>query len=228
MNEADSNMKRYMDIMKQNCFRQLRLINNLIDITKIDSGFFEVNMRNYDIVNIVENITLSVSEYIKAKSINLIFDTDVEEKVIACDPDNIERIMLNLLSNAVKFTGEGGDITVTMFDVGENVRICVRDSGIGIPQGQLEAIFERFRQVDKSLARAQEGSGIGLSLVKSLVELHGGSINVSSEYGKGSEFIIQLPVRTVAESETIVIEDTKQNNNVEKIHLEFSDIYNLN
>jgi len=226
--EADNNLKRYMDIMKQNCFRQLRLINNLIDITKIDSGFFEVSMHNYDIVNIVENITLSVSEYIKAKSINLIFDTDVEEKIIACDPDNIERIMLNLLSNAVKFTGEGGDITVTMYDMEDNVRISVRDSGIGIPQGQLDIIFERFRQVDKSLARGQEGSGIGLSLVKSLVEMHGGSITVRSEYGRGSEFIVELPVRTVPESEALMLEDTKQNNNVEKIHLEFSDIYNLN
>ena len=227
-NETGNNMKKYMGIMKQNCFRQLRLINNLIDITKIDSGFFEVKMQNYDIINIVENITLSVSEYIKTKSIELIFDTDAEEKIIACDPDNIERIMLNLLSNALKFTGEGGSINVTMYDKGDNILISVKDSGIGIPKEKVGIIFERFRQVDKSLTRGHEGSGIGLSLVKSLVEIHGGNISVQSDPGKGSEFIIQLPVKTLSENDKVIKEEIKQQSNVEKIHLEFSDIYNLN
>ncbi|KUO76435.1 MAG: hypothetical protein APF77_17925 [Clostridia bacterium BRH_c25] len=229
-NGIDNSIKKYTGIMKQNCFRQLRLINNLIDITKIDSGFFEVKMQNHNIVNIVENITLSVSEFIKAKSIDLIFDTDVEEKVIACDPDNIERIVLNLLSNAVKFTNEGGSINVSMFDKGERIIISVKDTGIGIPEEKLDIIFDRFRQVDKSLNRAQEGSGIGLSLVKSIVEMHGGSICVQSEHGKGTEFIIEIPVKTVLESDVLIKEENKpQNNvNVEKIHLEFSDIYSLN
>lgn len=225
--ETDQSRKRYMDIMKQNCFRQLRLINNLIDITKIDSGFFEVSIGNHDIINVVENITLSVSEYISAKSINLIFDTEEEEKVIACDPDKIERIMLNLLSNAVKFTNEGGNIYVNIYNPEGWVRISVKDSGIGIPEEKLDIIFERFRQVDKSMARGQEGSGIGLSLVKSLVEMHGGKISVKSDYGKGTEFIIDLPDVTVEDTEA-PIEEVKPQNNVEKIHLEFSDIYNLN
>lgn len=223
----DTNIKKYMGIMKQNCFRQLRLINNLIDITKIDAGFFEVHLQNDDIVKVVEDITLSVAEYIKNKSIELVFDTDVEEKIMAFDPDKIERIMLNLLSNAVKFTREGGNIGVNIFDKSESILISVKDSGIGIPKEKQEVIFERFRQVDKSLNRAQEGSGIGLSLVKSIVEMHGGSIYVKSEYGKGSEFTVELPVRTVPENEAPVIEGGKQQGNVEKIHLEFSDIYSL-
>ncbi|OGO81665.1 MAG: hypothetical protein A2Y21_01055 [Clostridiales bacterium GWC2_40_7] len=227
-NETGNNMKKYMGIMKQNCFRQLRLINNLIDITKIDSGFFEVKMQNYDIINIVENITLSVSEYIKAKSIELIFDTEAEEKIIACNPDIIERIMLNLLSNAVKFTNKGGSIFVNICDHVDTILISVKDSGIGIPKEKLDIIFERFRQVDKSLTRGQEGSGIGLSLVKSLVEIHRGSISVQSDEGKGSEFVIHLPVTTLSEDKNVVKEEVKQQNNVEKIHLEFSDIYNLN
>ncbi|HYE82342.1 MAG TPA: chemotaxis protein CheB [Clostridia bacterium] len=223
-----TNIKKYTGIMKQNCFRQLRLINNLIDITKIDAGFFEVRLQNNDIVKVIEDITLSVSEYIKNKSIELVFDTDVEEKITAFDPDKIERIMLNLLSNAVKFTGEGGSISVSMFDKGDSIQISVRDSGTGIPEEKLDVIFERFRQVDKSLNRAQEGSGIGLSLVKSIVEMHGGKIYVQSEYGAGSEFVIELPVKTVPEDEVYIDEDNKQQSNVEKIHLEFSDIYNLN
>lgn len=226
-NEAGNNVKKYMCIMRQNCYRQLRLINNLIDITKIDSGFFEVKMQNYDIINIVENITLSVSEYIKTKSIELIFDTEVEERIIACNPDNIERIILNLLSNAVKFTNEGGSIFVNMYDRDDSVLISVKDSGIGIPKEKLNIIFERFRQVDEPLTRGKEGSGIGLSLVKSLVEIHGGKISVKSDPGKGSEFIIQLPVKTLPDNENIIEEAIKEKSNVEKINLEFSDIYNL-
>jgi two-component system CheB/CheR fusion protein len=226
-NETGNNIKKYMGIMKQNCFRQLRLINNLIDITKIDSGFFEVKMQNYDIINIVENITLSVSEYIKTKSIELIFDTEAEEKIIACNPDSIERIMLNLLSNAVKFTREGGSIFVNICDKDDAILISVKDSGIGIPKEKLDIIFERFRQVDRSLTRGHEGSGIGLSLVKSLVEMHKGSISVQSDEGKGSEFVIQLPVTILSEDRNEFKEEVKQQNNVEKIHLEFSDIYNL-
>ncbi len=224
----DLYIKKHLNIMKQNCLRQLRLVNNMIDITKIDAGFFDVKLQNYDIVNVVENVTLSVSEYIRNKSLELVFDTDFEEKIIACDPNNIERIVLNLLSNAVKFTKEGGSINVNMYDRGDRVLISVKDSGIGIPKEMQEVIFDRFRQVDKSLTKNNEGSGIGLSLVKSLVELHGGMVYVQSEYGSGSEFIIELPVRTVPEDASIVREDDRLQQNVEKIHIEFSDIYNLN
>ena len=95
---------KYSKSRKQNSYRMLRLVNNLIDLTKIDSGFLKLNMQNYNIVNIVEDITLSVAEYIESKNINIVFDTDVEEKYMACDVDMIERIILNLLSNADKFT----------------------------------------------------------------------------------------------------------------------------
>jgi len=115
-----------------------------------------------------------------------------------------------------------------LFSESVPILISVKDSGIGIPKEKLDIIFERFRQVDKSLTRGQEGSGIGLSLVKSLVEIHRGSISVQSDEGKGSEFVIHLPVTTLSEDKNVVKEEVKQQNNVEKIHLEFSDIYNLN
>lgn len=218
---------KHFNIMKQNCYRQLRLVNNMIDITKIDSGFFEVKLQNHDIVSVVENITLSVSDYIKNKGLELIFDTDTEEKITAFDLDSIERIMLNLLSNAIKFTNEGGNINVNINDKGETVVISVKDSGIGIPKEKQDIIFDRFRQVDKSLTRNHEGSGIGLSLVKSLVEMHGGEISVQSEYGNGSEFIITMPVKTVIEESSFFKEENIQQSNVEKINIEFADIYNL-
>jgi PAS domain S-box-containing protein len=217
----------YINIMEQNCYRQLRLVNNMIDITKIDSGFFDIKQKNYNIVSVIENITLSVSEYIKSKGIELIFDTDVEERIIACDLDSFERIMLNLLSNAIKFTKEGGIINVDIVDRETTILISVKDTGIGIRKDKLEIIFDRFRQVDQSLTRNNEGSGIGLSLVKSLVEMNGGKISVQSEYGYGSKFIIEMPVRMAQEDNAIEYEENIQKDNVEKIHIEFADIYNL-
>lgn len=223
INEEKSD--QYLNSIKQNCFRILRLINNLIDITKMDSGYFEITPSNYNIVNIVENITLSVAEYAENKSINLIFDTDVEEKFISCDPDKIERIMLNLISNSIKFTNPNGSIFINIYDKGDHIIISVKDTGIGIPEDNLSIIFERFRQANKSLARNREGSGIGLSLVKSLVEMHGGKISVKSSWGKGSEFIISLPSVTTSESISSFPNNPIMEDYAERINIEFSDIY---
>lgn len=224
LGENTKNIGKYTKSLKQNCNRMLRLVNNLIDLTKIDSGFLKLNMQNCNMVNIVEDITLSVAEYIESNNINIVFDTDVEEKYMACDVDMIERIILNLLSNAVKFTSPEGSISVKIYDKDEYIIISVKDSGIGIPEDMLEIIFDRFRQVDKSLTRKTEGSGIGLNLVKSLVELHGGEIKVESKEGIGSEFTIKLPVTLVARDEVAATLDIPQGK-VERIHIEFSDIY---
>ncbi|WP_270564259.1 ATP-binding protein [Clostridium beijerinckii] len=215
-----------IDIERQNCFRLLRLINNLIDSTKLDAGHFQIDMINCNIVSVVEEITLSVASYISNNNINLIFDTDVEEKIIACDPDKIERIMLNLLSNCIKFTDDNGSIFVNIFDGEEYITLSVEDTGIGIPEEKVDIIFDRFRQVDKSFTRNYEGSGIGLSLVKSLVEMHDGTISVESKYGVGTKFTIKLPVKLLNESkEKVDISNNVINTYVEKINIEFSDIY---
>ncbi|WP_271811198.1 ATP-binding protein [Clostridium beijerinckii] len=215
-----------IDIERQNCFRLLRLINNLIDSTKLDAGHFQIDMINCNIVSVVEEITLSVASYISNNNINLIFDTDVEEKIIACDPDKIERIMLNLLSNCIKFTDDNGSIFVNIFDGEEYITLSVEDTGIGIPEEKVDIIFDRFRQVDKSFTRNYEGSGIGLSLVKSLVEMHDGTISVESKYGVGTKFTIKLPVKVLNKSKGKVdISNNIINTRVEKINIEFSDIY---
>ncbi|NRY60280.1 hybrid sensor histidine kinase/response regulator [Clostridium beijerinckii] len=215
-----------IDIERQNCFRLLRLINNLIDSTKLDAGHFQIDMINCNIVSVVEEITMSVASYISNNNINLIFDTDVEEKIIACDPDKIERIMLNLLSNCIKFTDDNGSIFVNIFDGEEYITLSVEDTGIGIPEEKVDIIFDRFRQVDKSFTRNYEGSGIGLSLVKSLVEMHDGTISVESKYGVGTKFTIKLPVKVLNKSkEKVNISNNIINTRVEKINIEFSDIY---
>lgn len=226
--DASIDKYKYTNIMKQNCYRLLRLVNNLIDITKIDSGYFSINETNNNIVSLIEDITLSVADYIENKGLSVVFDTDVEEKIIACDPGKIERIILNLLSNAIKFTPCGGNIMVNVEDGVENICIKVKDTGKGIPKEKLNFIFERFMQVDKSLTREHEGSGIGLSLVKALVELHGGDISVKSKEGYGTEFIVHIPCKLV-DSETSndkSCDNTIDENRIEKIKLEFSDIYN--
>ncbi len=218
------NISKYSKSMRQNCYRMLRLVNNLIDLTRLDSGFLKLNLQNHNIINIIEDITLSVAQYIESKNINIEFDTELEEKYLACDADMIERIILNLLSNAVKFTPSGGAIWVRIYDRGDFIIVSIKDSGIGIPEDKLEVIFDRFRQVDKTLARNTEGSGIGLSLVKSLIELHGGEVCAESIIGQGSEFIIELPARTVPYDEVAATIDMPQGK-VERIHIEFSDIY---
>nr|WP_241409216.1 ATP-binding protein [Clostridium beijerinckii] len=134
--------------------------------------------------------------------------------------------MLNLLSNAIKFTSSGGSIFVNILDKDSSIIVSVRDTGVGIPKDKQLSIFKRFVQVDKSLSRKREGSGIGLSLVKSLVELHNGTIKINSEYGKGSEFIIELPVKVLPESENVTSdEDLAKESNIQRIKIEFSDIY---
>lgn len=224
--------KNYYKIMKQNCFRLLRLINNFLDVTKIESGFYKLSCKNNNIVSIVEEITLSVVEYLEDKNIDIIFDTEIEEKIISCDEDKIERIILNLLSNAVKFTEPGGKIQVTIYDKGENVVISVKDSGIGIPDNKLKDIFDRFTQVDNMLTRKKEGTGIGLSIVKYLVEMQGGKICVKSNYGEGAEFLMDFPISQGDAPYQIDMNLSKQNikskdRNIEKLNIEFSDIYSV-
>lgn len=216
---------KYIYVIKQNCYRLLRLINNLIDITKIDSGYMKLNVGSYDIVKIIEDITMSVVIYGENKGITIIFDTSEEEIITNCDPDSIERIMLNLLSNAIKFTNSGGKIKVFV-DLEENIiKIVVRDTGEGIPKNKLNAVFERFKQAGRDVIRENEGSGIGLSLVKSLVELHGGNVTVSSTEGVGSEFIIKIPVSNNTLGEVSNITKDREQTNIQRISIEFSDIY---
>ncbi|WP_053985903.1 ATP-binding protein [Niameybacter massiliensis] len=228
--ENQSLTTKYVGIMRQNSYRLLRLVNNLIDVTKIDAGYYEVTMHNYNIINVVEEIVMSVAEYAKNQEIEIIFDTEVEEEVIACDPEKIERIILNLLSNALKYTLEEGKIQVSMEVEGKEVLIIVQDNGIGIPSEKVPYIFERFMQVNDVLTRHCEGSGIGLSLVKSLVELHEGTIDVESSLGEGTRFEIRLPRIQKAEEELLIenIDDCQMSQRrIEKCHIEFSDIYKI-
>ena len=184
----------YMGIMDRNCSRLLSLINNLIDHTKIENNSYIINKKDEDIVYLVEETVLDMKDYIEEKGLELIFDTDVEEKVIRCDKVDIERCIINLVGNAVKFTSEGGLIEVLLQDLDDKVKIIVKDNGIGISEENQKVIFDRFNQVVDKSAELKGGSGLGLTISKQLITLHGGDIYVESEVGVGSEFIIILPV----------------------------------
>jgi len=217
-------LNKYLVIMKQNALRLLRLINNIIDLTKIDSNYFYAELHNYDIVEIIEGIIQSIELYAKSKSVNIIFEKKIKSQIMACDADKIERILLNLLSNALKFTDEDGNIEVEVGNINNSVYISIKDDGIGMQEDKLKVIFQRFKQVDKSFTRNREGSGIGLSLVKALVEMHEGTIRVKSEYGLGSEFIVELPIETINEEEQTTLYSQHEDSRLERVKVEFSDI----
>ncbi len=187
-----SKLNGCMQVVRRNTKRLLNLINNIIDTTKIESGSYQLNIREHDIVYIVEEATLSLKDYIERKGIELIIDPEMEEKIIKCDEHEIERCIVNLVSNAAKFTPEGGTIEVTIEDLDEKVKIIVKDTGIGIDKKYHDSIFNRFNQVVDQGAESKGGSGLGLTITKQIIDMHGGQISVESELGKGCKFIIIL------------------------------------
>lgn len=219
-------ISKHLKSMKQSGFRLLRLVNNLIDTTKIDAGFYEPHFYNYNIVSIIERIATSVADYAYSKNIELIFDTNTEEIITQCDVDMLERIMLNIISNAIKHTKV--KIFINIYCNVETIIITVKDDGLGIREKHQDMIFKRYKQVSDIFVRENEGTGIGLALTRSLVEMHGGSIGVKSEYGKGAEFIIKLPLKyNYDEKVNLHSVDSNSYNEafVEKMFVEFSDIY---
>lgn len=225
----DYNMfNKCLSNIKQNSYRILKIANNLIDMSKIDGNFYSINMGNYNIVEVVENIVQSLAEYMKDNKRNIIFDTIEEEIITACDPDQIERIILNLLSNAMKFTSHGGNIYVDMEvnDRCNKVIIKISNDGEKINFEDRLRIFERFTQSESLLTRRAEGTGIGLTLVKSLVKLHNGEVYVNTEFEEGTQFCIELPIRKIKNFKNNNVREKSIVSKVEKFNIEFSDIYN--
>ena len=188
-------LEEYMNIMRSNTDRLLNLINNIIDTSKIENGKYKISKEPCDIVYIVEEATLSLKESIESLGIELIFDTDIEEKIINCDKYDIERCIINLVSNAQKFTPKGGKISVNIVDLDTCVNIIVEDTGVGIEKAYHDIIFDRFNQIVDENRENKGGSGLGLTITKHIIDLHNGDIHIESEKNKGSKFIINLPVK---------------------------------
>lgn len=226
-NKIPNRVQELIGNIKQNTFRQLRLANNLLDITRINSGEIKLNAKNIDIVFLSKAIVDSVKLYADQKDIKVSFKSNVQSEFISLDEEKYERIILNILSNAMKFTNNGGKITV-LLSINKELNlfeIKISDTGIGIPKDKQELIFERFGQVDSNLSRQAEGTGIGLSIVKSLAGILGGTVEVESQEGIGSAFKITLPIKK--EEVNNQFEDCLDFNSklVNEIKVEFSDIY---
>ena len=186
-------LDNYMDIIGRNSKRLLKMINDIIDTTKMESGCYHLNITETNIVYLVEESVLTLKDYIEGRGVNLIVDPEMEEKTINCDNDAIERCIINLVSNAAKFTEAGDSITVRIIEEKSQVKIEVIDTGIGIAEEYHETIFNRFNQIVDSNSEKNGGSGLGLTITRQIIELHKGKIYVESKIGEGSKFTIILP-----------------------------------
>lgn len=214
--EVSETQRSYLETMHKNALRLLKLINNLLDHARIESGLMEVHRQPLDLPRVVGDIVESARPLAERKRVELVAELAADLPTVNADPDALEKVLVNLVGNALKFTDPGGRITVSAQpaegpaagrdgkrrDAGgarvPGVELVVADTGAGIPPDQLERVFDRFAQVDSSATRRHEGTGIGLSLVRELVALHGGCAWATSEgIGRGAQFHVFLPIGSV-------------------------------
>ena len=198
---GDPQVERWLDIALRNARRLLRLVNQILDVAKLEAGAMHLAPRPLDLGPFARGVAAAFAPVADRKGIRLTVET-IEALPGAFDADAVEKILTNLLSNAIKFTPSGGTVHVALSKDGESARLLVRDSGPGIPPDQIAHVFERFYQVDESTSRTQPGTGIGLSLVKELVELHGGTIAVESA-SAGTTFTATIPSRVAVDGLTV-------------------------
>lgn len=202
-NKLDEPQKKYFELIHRNAKRLLNLVNQLLDFRKLEMEEIYLNPSENDIIRYTKDISCSFSDIAEKKNIQFNFHSTIDSLVTSFDKPKLERILFNLLSNAFKFTQENGSVTVEMDTklnidgnaaVASFIEIKVKDNGIGIPEKKRENIFDRFFQYNVPGDMINQGSGIGLSITKEFVRLHGGTITVESEPGKGSCFTVCLPV----------------------------------
>lgn len=211
-----------LDNIIKNSNRLQRYINNLIDVSRFESNQILLDSSSENIVQIVEDTVLSIIDLGKNHNIEIIFDTSDEEIIMDVDISKLQRIILNLLSNSIKFSKDEGTIFVNIEKIDDYVVIAIKDNGLGIPEGSLPHIFDKFKRNDndKELARHHEGSGLGLYIVKNLVTLMDGEIKIKSTLNVGTEVTIILPIKNTCNK------DSKQALCESLTHLEMSDIDN--
>jgi signal transduction histidine kinase len=173
----------------------LQLINDILDLSKVEAGRMELDLATFDVPAAIANAMTLIRERAQRHNIALALDADPQLGAIAADERKFKQILLNLLTNAVKFTPDGGQIRVAALRSADELVVAVHDTGIGIAAEDQQAVFEEFRQVGRSYTNKQEGTGLGLTLTRKFVELHGGRIWVESELGKGSTFTFTIPAK---------------------------------
>ena len=214
--------KKYMNIIKRNSYKILKLINNLIDTSKLQNNFFNLEKRNIYILSMIEGTVECIERYSLEKNIQLIFDTNKEECMVSVDPEAIDRIVMNLLSNAIKFSPINSEIFVYLNIDGNYINISVIDKGKGISKEDQDKIFNRFYQCTNRSNKEYIGSGIGLDLTNYLVKAHGGNITINSVENEGTEFIVTIPRILEEHIDTV---DNNISSKIQMLEIEFSDIY---
>ena len=200
--EADPEMlKRALDVIERNASVQMHLIDDMLDMARIMSGKLRLELQPLDLVDVVRAAIDVIAPTARAKGLRIETAVDPGTHRVAGDPDRLQQVIWNLLSNAVKFTETGGEIRVAVSSDGTLVRVGITDTGAGISEEFLPQMFERFRQAHASASRRHGGLGLGLPLVKQLVELHGGTVTATSRLREGSTFVVTLPVQQGARLE---------------------------
>ena len=192
--ELNEKQEEYLKDINASGTHLLSLINDILDLSKIEAGRMELELTDFDLPTALDNALTLVRERAARRGITLEKSVDERLGQIRADERKIRQMALNVLSNAIKFTPEGGRIEVRAVPVDGSVEVSVSDTGVGIAPEDQEAVFEEFRQVGTSAAK-QEGTGLGLALCRKFVELHGGRIWVTSQVGVGSTFTFTIPVR---------------------------------
>ena len=211
----------YIDKIKNNCHRLQRLSDNILDLNQYEAGCSSAKFESINLSTLLGGMVESVEPYVRQHGIDIQYTASNPYIIADIDREAIERLFLNLVSNAVKYNKESGKIQVILSKKKHKVFLCVKDTGIGIPPHYLELIFEKFQRVESRLTQVQEGSGLGLSIVKSLVDLHYGEIKIISQEGKGTLISIGLPIKQESDRETIR-DYVKVRHLDEKIKMEFS------
>ncbi len=206
--QLNDKQKRFVNHIKQGSAHLLQLINDILDLSKIEAGQLELRCEDFQIQDALPEVLSTIRPLAMAKGIQIEQKMETDQYVYA-DRVRFKQVLYNLLSNAVKFTPKGGRIDIDCFEDGKFVGISVTDSGIGIRPEDLAVIFEEFRQVEGPAETAQEGTGLGLAITKRLVEQQGGSISLESEFGKGSRFTFTLPVGSTTSKTSAVSEPVR-------------------
>lgn len=179
--------------VNEEVIRLTNLVNQLQNLSKFDNEENKINLSIVNLKNLIRNIVYNNQSKALEKNINII--CDLENINVYLDKEKISQVIVNLLSNAIRYTEIGGEIFVKSYEENNNINIVVKDNGIGIPKESLNYIFDRFYRVDKSRSKSTGGIGVGLTIVKSIVDLHQGTIEVESEVNEGSTFIVILPIK---------------------------------
>ncbi|MFW6306567.1 MAG: ATP-binding protein [Bacillota bacterium] len=223
MNDKSTKNNRDIKLIEKNSLRVLRLVNNFIDIFKINNNCLQLNKQNVDIIHIFKELFMEVNRYIKEMEIEIHLESVIEKMIISVDVYQIKRLILNILSNSIKASKKGDKITIRIFVETDYINISINDNGKGIPNNLKNKVFDEFYRIDGNLIRNHEGIGAGLYLVKNIARLHKGNVSFSSQdQTEGTTINIKLPL-------TLLNDEGINNPNVsctlDQIKIELSDIY---